>query len=291
MAERLVAMVAMGVALVGATPPSLAPHDGWVEDETHDYVGLAVFYDADGDARQHCSGALVDDTTFVTAGHCTDGATSARVYFQRDAAGHVDPATRRDAVTGYPDDCAAGTLGVLCVESDDLYDFGFDGFVSYPDTHDVGLVVLPAPPSGVEGRAELAGPRTLDPLSRGPERNRTVFTVSGYGTTDAPPRDPAASHVRVTATSRITRLRGSLNDGFNLQTNGNGRGFAGTCSGVAGGMVFLGGADSDELVAVGSFGLDAWCRGTDLSYRLDNAAVLDWIAGGYLRVRPPAPPR
>jgi hypothetical protein len=31
------------------------------------------------------------------------------------------------------------------------------------------------------------------------------------------------------------------------------------------------------IVAVTSFGLNAWCRGTDFSYRTDTAAVLQWI--------------
>jgi secreted trypsin-like serine protease len=91
---------------------------------------------------------------------------------------------------------------------------------------------------------------------------------------------------RLTASSLTTNLRSSLNDGFNFQTNGNGRGFAGSCSGDSGGPVFLGDADSDTIVAVASFALSAWCRGTDFSYRLDRPEVLAWIRGGYLSAEP-----
>jgi secreted trypsin-like serine protease len=60
-----------------------------------------------------------------------------------------------------------------------------------------------------------------------------------------------------------------------VKPNGDGRG--GTCSGDSGGPVFLGGSDSNLIVAVTSFGLNALCRGTDFSYRVDRAEVLDWI--------------
>ncbi len=70
---------------------------------------------------------------------------------------------------------------------------------------------------------------------------------------------------------------GLWTDGFNLQTQGNGDGRGGTCSGDSGGPVFLGGPDSNLIVAVTSFGLNALCRGTDFSYRVDRAEVLDWI--------------
>ena len=52
----------------------------------------------------------------------------------------------------------------------------------------------------------------------------------------------------------------------------------GTCCGASGGPVFLGGPNSNVIVAVTSFGLNALCRGTDFAYRLDRAEVLNWIA-------------
>lgn len=282
MHRTMIALAGGAAAILGAVAPAGAITNEWVDDAVHDYVGLVVALDEDGEALRRCAGTLVGHTTVITAGHCTDGATTARVYFQADAAASVDPGAERDASTGYPDECAPGTLGVWCVESDDLYDFGFDHFASFPDTRDVGLIVLAAPPSAVTGRALLPGPDVLDPLSRGPERNRTVFTVSGYGSSRSEPPAPTEQHTRRMASSRLTNLRSSLNDGFNLQSNGNGRGFEGNCVGDGGDPVFLGDVESDTIVAVTSFGLDSWCRGTDFSYRIDRLEVLEWIGGGYL---------
>ena len=67
------------------------------------------------------------------------------------------------------------------------------------------------------------------------------------------------------------------NGGYNLQTNGNGKGKGGTCSGDSGGPIFYP-ADSDTIVAVTSFGLNSYCRGVDFSYRVDRQEVQDWIA-------------
>ena len=54
-------------------------------------------------------------------------------------------------------------------------------------------------------------------------------------------------------------------------------GDASACSGDSGGPVFYGGFESNLIVAVTSFGLNASCRGVDFSYRAGQQAVLDWI--------------
>ena len=58
---------------------------------------------------------------------------------------------------------------------------------------------------------------------------------------------------------------------------GNGKGEGGTCSGDSGGPVFYGGYESNIIVAVTSFGLNALCRGTDFAFRTDQQVVIDWI--------------
>src|SRR5215211_3907990 len=117
--------------IVGALPrPSAVITGNWVEDFEHPFVGLAVFYDADGEFLWRCSGSLISPTVFLTAGHCADtvgGAVTARIYFQQDAGANYDPATQLDPVTGYPEYCAEGTLGVTCATSSRIYNFDFPG--------------------------------------------------------------------------------------------------------------------------------------------------------------------
>jgi hypothetical protein len=276
-------LLALAAALVGALAVGLAPAGAitknYVDDFEHPFVGLVVFYDDEGEFSHRCSGSLLNPTVFLTAGHCTDqdaedSPVTARVYFQQDAGarfnGTIDP------VTGYPETCAAGTLGTLCATSDELYDFGFDNFAGFPNIHDVGLVILDQPIALPE-YGQLAPVGTLDALHE-ERRNETVFTVSGYGLSYSSPVAVESFRSRLMAESKLVNVKGGLNKGFNLQTNGNGAGRGGTCSGDSGGPVFLGGPTSNLIVAVTSFGLNPWCRGTDFAYRVDTADVQNWIA-------------
>lgn len=271
-------------AAIGAFATPAFPITGnWVEDNEHPFVGLVVFYDAAGQFIWRCSGSLISPTKFITAGHCADtaeGAASARVYFQQDAGANFNPATGVDPVTGYPETCAPGTLGTLCATSSRLYNYGFANFAGFPNTRDVGLVILDQPITLPEyGQLPTAG--LLDGLDKARGRKDTVFTVSGYGLSLRVQAHSALSNIsfreRLMARSTLVNLGSSLNDGFNLQTQGNGNGRGGTCSGDSGGPVFLGEASSNLIVAVTSFGLNALCRGTDFAYRLDQVDVLNWI--------------
>ena len=276
--RAFIAAIAIGVLEV----PSFAITNDWVVDNEHPFVGLVVFYDADGEFSHRCSGALLSPTELLTAGHCTapdSGAVTARVYFQQAAGANFDPVTGVDVVTGYPETCAGGTLGSLCATSDELYDFGFVG-LTVPETRDVGLVVLDQPIYLAE-YGELAPAGTLDGLATGRGTKSTVFTVSGYGLTyrtEVHSAVPSVSYrSRLMARSTLVNLRSALNDGYNLQTQGNGNDRGGTCSGDSGGPVFLGDFRSNRIVGVTSFGMNALCRGTDFAYRTDRAAVLDWL--------------
>ncbi len=274
MRKLLLVLVAAFAMILGYAAPASAITGNFVEDNEHPFVGLVVFYDDAGQFSHRCSGSLLTPTVFLTAGHCTQGVSTARVYFQQDAGANLDPVTGVDPITGYPETCAAGTLGVLCATSDELYDFGFS--LTLPNTMDAGIVVLDQPIMLAEyGSLAVAGSLDQFATARG-QKNLTV-TASGYGLTESNPVKFTSFRERLMAQAKITNLRSALTDGFNLQTNGNGLGKGGTCSGDSGGPVFYGGFESNTIVAVTSFGLNQWCRGVDFSFRTDQTAVLEWI--------------
>jgi hypothetical protein len=281
---KSVTISALALAAIAAVAtPASAITNNWVNDNEHPFVGLVVFYDAAGEFVQRCSGSLISPTKFVTAGHCTDaaaGVVTARVYFQQDAGAHYDPVTQLDPITGYPEFCAPGTLGTLCATSSKLFNYGFDNFAGFPNTHDVGVVILDQAISLPE-YGQLPQPGTLDNLGTARGRKDTVFTVSGYGLTLSTQPHSALANIsfrsRLMARSTLVNLNSHNNDGFNVQTQGNGSGRGGTCSGDSGGPVFLGDASSNLIVAVTSFGFNAICRGIDFAYRIDRQEVLDWI--------------
>ena len=248
----------------------------YVTDNEHPYVGLAVFETADGFSHR-CSGSLLTPTVFLTAGHCTDdalGLVKARVYFQQDAGAQYDPDTEQDPHTGYPDTCDPDPDH--CREATLMYDFGYEDGAPLPNIHDVGIVILDEPYNAGEFGV-LASAGWLDDLATARGKKETQFSYSGYGLSYSGPKKTISFRSRLMATSKLTNLRSHLTDGYNLQTNGNGSTNGGTCGGDSGGPVFYGGTSSNLIVAVTSFGLNEWCRGTDFEYRVDRQAVIDWI--------------
>lgn len=277
--RRMLALCALVVAVVASTSsPAGAITGNYVKDFEHPFVGLVAFYDESGEFSHRCSGSLISPSVFLTAGHCTDGATTARIWFHQGAGANYDPETQLDPVTGYPEACIAGDP--LCYTSDELYNYGFADFAGFPQTRDAGLVILdqPVPTSVIGEYGVLATAGSLDRIaSKGPGRHEVVFTASGYGLSKSNPVKVESYRERLMATARLTNLGNALTGGFNLQTNGNGNGRGGTCSGDSGGPVFYGDTSSNIIVAVTSFGLNAYCRGVDFSYRTDQAEVIAWI--------------
>lgn len=277
MRRRLAATIVATAAILVMAMPAAAITNNYQADNEHPFVGLAVFYDANGDFIWRCSGSLLDSTVFLTAGHCADApAVTARVYFQQDAGANYDPATELDPVTGYPEFCAAGTLGTMCATSDEVYDYGFDNFAGFPNTHDAGIVVLDQP-IALSEYGSLAAVGTLDRLIKARGTKDVTFLASGYGLSYKSPVASLSFRSRLMGYGKLVNLTSAQNDGYNVQSMGNGDGRGGTCSGDSGGPIFYP-ASSNTIIAVTSFGLNSYCRGVDFSYRVDRQAVQDWIA-------------
>ena len=276
MRKILLALTALLGLLVASASPATAITGNYVKDFEHPYVGLLTTFDADGVFAGRCSGSLLTPTVFLTAGHCTEDVATAVVYFQQDAGVNYDPATELDPITGYPEFCAGDTLGVVCATSDETYNWGFDDFAGFPDTKDLGLVILDQP-IYLEEYGSLAAVGSLDSLATAQGTKNVTFTASGYGLSYSSPVATESFRERLMASARLTNLTSNNTGGFNIQTTGNGKGKGGTCSGDSGGPVFYGGYTSNTIVAVTSFGLNSYCRGTDFGYRVDTQAAQDWI--------------
>ncbi|WP_457972960.1 trypsin-like serine protease [Arthrobacter sp. D1-17] len=271
------AMAAAAVLVITTAVPAGAITGDYVEDTEHPFVGLVVFYDNKGAFHHRCSGALLTPTVFLTAGHCTAGASSARVYFQQDAGAGWSPTAGMDPDTGYPSACAPGTEGTLCATSDKMYNYGFTGLDAVPETKDAGLVILKQP-IALKEYGRLAAPGTLDMLAARRGQQETTFTASGYGVTEVNPVSTTSFRERLMAESKLTNLTSASNDGYNVQTNGNGKDRGGTCTADSGGPLFYGPSESNIITGITSFGHNRYCKGTGFSYRTDRQEVIDWIA-------------
>ena len=297
--RRLVfALLSAGLLAAGVVGPAAAITGNYTKDFEHPFVGLVAFYsDRQGtfDGFIHrCSGSLLNDGTpadgsrvFLTAGHCTDDGTgdavavSARVWFRQDAGTRYDGT--RDPLTGYPDKCIDDKTVVLdaCETSHLMYNYGFDNFAGFPNHHDVGIVILDHPVV-LPSYATLAPAATIDAIT---SPGQAVFTVSGYGITNG--SNTAAPTLsfreRLMAESTLVNINNTWTDGYNIETQGNGSGRGGTCSGDSGGPVFYptnSNGPETQIVAVTSFGRtnpNTSCVGNDYAYRTDRQEVIDWI--------------
>ncbi len=290
MRRKTIALVAALAALLVVTAPVSAVTKNYRPDPDHVYVGLIAFYDSNWEFIHRCTGELLAPTIVLTAGHCPDDGTGsgavaahARIWVLQDVGSHYDLATEHDPVTGYPDSCT-GTLGnglgAWCAESDEMYNYGYDGFASFPNTHDIGVVVL-SQPIHVSRYAALAKAHTVDRLARHRGTQDVRFRVSGFGLSyllDTKGTSRSLSfRVRLQGDETLINLHNQSTLGFNLETQGNGNGRAGTCSGDSGGPILYP-AGSDTIVGVTSFGnSNAGCRGPNWYYRSDRQPVIDWI--------------
>lgn len=254
MRRRAVAVVAGFVMLLLAAYPAGAVTDGVPDGGAHPYVGLVVFYDAAGTPTHRCSGTLLSPTVLLTAGHCTEGAASAQVWF--------DEFVTLDL--GYPFE--GGYTGVPLTHPNFLF--------VLPNTNDVGVVVLDKRVKGIRTFGVLPELGTLDALATERGRQETWFTVVGYGLQEVKPTE-MAERTRLQAVVQLINLRSALTDGFNIHhTNAPGTG-GGTCFGDSGGPVFMG--DSNVIVGITSFGLNPNCVGGGFAYRTDIASAQDFI--------------
>jgi Trypsin len=289
--KKLLLLVAACVAALSFLPGSARAITGtYVKDNDHPYVGLVAFYDANGEFLWRCSGSLLTDRVFLTAGHCTDqdaeeSPVMARIWFHQNVGGAFDPVTgAEDPNTGYPNRCLPGDP--LCAESTLLFDYGFDNGAGFPDIHDVGLIILPEdqavelPEYGV-----LAPAGFLDDVLAGPRGQTDItFTLSGYGLTFSNPAKSISFRERLEALTYLVDLNQSRNTaGFNLALGGApGGGRGGSCFGDSGGPAFYGGFDSNVIVGVTSWGFGfnrQTCGGPGFVYRTDTEPVIEWILG------------
>ena len=267
-------------------------------DSDHPYVGLVGFFDEGGNWMWRCSGTLLSDTVFLTAGHCTSAdfpdnpeyvPDSAMVWFgdkiELDPILYdypdlecyeTDPDGR--AWTTYP--CVGGVPGkpIANLEYVGLY---------IPNTHDVGVVLLNGPIPDEAGDAFGLLPEIgfLDALvgQNGPKGAN--FMSVGYGLNQVHP-ETISLRERYISVSFLINLTNALTDGFNIQTSNNPGGWpeddmaysGGTCFGDSGGPLFYTHEGTEYLVGITSFGLNAGCKGTDFAFRTDTDSARDFIS-------------
>jgi hypothetical protein len=255
----------LGLVTLGLLAGPMAAHaikNGDMDGDGHPYVGLMVAQDGSGNPLWRCTGTLISERLFLTAGHCTESpAAHVEIWFDADVENGIPG-------NGYP---YSGDVGGTPHTHPDYNPNAFS-------LYDLGVVVLdqdhPMSEYGV-----LPALNQLDVLKRQRGLQDVTFTAVGYGLQQSFP--DAASwkennvRIRMVATPTLLQINGGIvGSGSLLLSNSASTG--GTCFGDSGGPNFIDG--TNVIAGVTSFGLNGTCSGTGGVYRVDRQDDLEWLA-------------
>jgi secreted trypsin-like serine protease len=251
----------VSVTLLASTGSVVAITNGQLDGNNHPFVGLMVAQDANLRPLWRCSGTLLSERIFLTAGHCTEApATHIEIWFAADVE-HFIPAN------GYPFDGDVGGTPL----THPLYN---------PNAfflHDLGVVELEADFPMTEYGA-LPTLDVLDQLKTRRGQQHATFTAVGYGLQksfpDAASWKDVALRIRMFATPRLIQINTGFTGDFSILLSNNAA-TGGTCFGDSGGPNFI--SDSNVIAGVTSYGRNSTCAGTGGVYRVDRSDDLDWL--------------
>ena len=266
---KLIVLLLSSLLLITLTPSIFitveAIKNGQPDGDDHPYVCIIVFDiyvpDVGNVPAWRGSGVAISPTVILTAGHATDGAVAARVWFDESIEGNPD----------YPDG------GLSAIEGTPYTHPGYysssDRGLAGLNWQDVGVVVLDTPISLPE-YAELPNPGIVDTLGPG-----TIVDQVGYGVKEQVHGGGqpywTGERSRYYAPAEIIPSNDILTDDFIKTTANPGKGKGGTCFGDSGGPVLLEG--TDIILGLTSWGRNNNCAGISYAARVDTEIVLQWI--------------
>ena len=264
----LAALLAVLALTTAAVAPVGAITDGTLDGDGHPWVGLMVAQEADGDPLWRCTGTLLTNRVFLTAGHCVEEpAAHIEIWF---SAGPIPLGAGYPAAGAHP---CAGITGYPCtgdVAGDPHQNPLWDPNAFY--LHDVGIVTLDHRWT-TSSYGQLPAVGALDSLEA-----HDPFTAVGYGLQQSYPNAAAWKNVgertRYVAFPELLQINTAETGDYSFWLSNNAD-TGGTCFGDSGGPNFLG--SSNVVGGVTSYGLQRTCAGVGGVYRLDRESDRAWL--------------
>jgi Trypsin len=259
------ALAAVIAAVLVCATGAQAIVNGQPDGSGHPYVGFLVTFE-NGRVTGACSGSLIADGVFLTAGHCTAGSDTARIWFDEEWDGSLatfDVVGTPHTYPGFCLGCAGGLPGA--------------------DRGDVGVVTFSAGSGNVPSRhAALPAAGAVDTL-----KNKAALDYVGYGDTfqakipgSLLPQPPPFFRwdglgTRMVASGELVSGNFTNSDQFLKLSQNPSQGKGGGCFGDSGGPVLRGGTST--VLGVNVFGPNSNCAGVGYAQRVDVPEILAWI--------------
>jgi hypothetical protein len=237
---------------------------GEPDGNRHPYVGTIIFQVPSG--YYSCSGTLMSERVFLTAGHCTEAAGVVNLSTWAKFAPSISfPGFNEyGSLADYLNDPKNGWVKGDAVPHPQYDDANF------PQTYDVGVVLLRQ--RVVMDTYGVLPPQNFLETIRSMKDNR--FTVVGYGLQGYIKPFYADLYERYQGQVKLVELNSTFDGGHSAKfTNNPGTG-GGSCFGDSGGPVFYG--STNMVVAVVSWGITP-CIGVDYNFRVDTAVAQDFL--------------
>lgn len=237
------------LAALAPGAPARAIINGSPDGGGHPQVGAMIDSRSFPDGTwSYCSGTLISPTVFLTAAHCGEPSqTRAKVSFA-SRYHHGD--------TAYVGRYVADTK-----------------YRKASDLHDIAVVIFDSSVPGVRP-ARLPAAGALDQLRADGDLRAEGFTTVGFGAR-AGKRSGKFAYDDTRYQANIS-YHGLTRNWLQLTPRLD-EGDGSTCYGDSGGPNFLGGPDSDLLVATSISSDDSACKATNVDYRLDTPAARDFL--------------
>jgi Trypsin len=271
--------------LAASSADAISSYNSSPAPERTEVGAFFALWDNTGDAVPDrfdwvCSGAMIDDDTFLTAAHCTDdwpAGTTFYVSLEQDVQTPLDEAAAKGLTPTETRDLFLRKK--LVVQGDAFQDAAFPG--SSSDPHDIGVLDFAARRTNPQdvwdftpamlptaGLFDELGSRTLETLE---------WTVVGYGLQEALNGPGGQTFPGGGVRLKAPEAFSALNAAWLRLAMNESRDLGGACYGDSGGPNYVE-LDGQLVLASTTITGDIPCYATNVTYRVDTASARAFLA-------------